>query len=129
MAFAERPRVLAIVFCETIERGSDSISLIRTLGRLTAKVFPAAFESVGFYVILTDGNGNGMIEIEMSDVDDNETTTLVEDKIAFSNPKHAIEMGFVIQDMHFREPAEYLVRVLADGEVIGQRSLYVMSRD
>lgn len=127
------PVGLAMVLCESVERGTDGTrSLFRLVDRVVAKQYPFTLPQLTVYLALTETQPGATYEIAVVEsVTENVLVTL---QVSLPQGPEVTNSSVVEVDLslkpfpiEFSGPGIFIVRFLADDEVIIQRTLEVTS--
>ena len=125
----ERPGaiVLAINICDTIIRDqmTNKVSLIGLFSTIWAPSFPCRHPKMHIYIALTGGHGKYTMEVKLVKAADGSPVMGMEGPVAFQNPLQVAEVNLEWRNVEFKEPGEYVVEVLCDGNPVGRRKFGV----
>ena len=121
------PFVLSINICDSIIRDeiTKKVSLIGLFSIINSNVFPCAHPSMHVYIALTNGHGKYNTEIRFSHLEDGEPIAGMTGELDFKNPLQVLELNICWQNLRFNKSGEYIVQVLCEGEVVGERKFRV----
>jgi hypothetical protein len=122
-----KPFVLSINICDSIIRDevTKKVSLIGLFSIINSNVFPCIHPLLHVYVALTNGHGKYNTEIRFSHMDDREPIAGMTGELDFKNPLQVFELNICWQQLRFSKPGEYIVQVLCEGAVVGERKFRV----
>ena len=121
------PFVLSINICDTIIRDevTKKVSLIGLFSVINSNIFPCIHPSLHVYVALTNGHGKYNTEIRFSHIEDGEPIAGMTGELDFKNPLQVFELNICWQQLRFSKPGEYIVQVLCEDAVVGERKFRV----
>lgn len=123
------PVAIGLTVCEQVivEEKTHNITLVNCFARLKVREVPSGSHRLVVYARLTDGRGEGKIRLELLRPDTLDEVLVQDISAAFSHPLqefHAVFRGSV----PFPIEGRYQVNLLADGELIAQRTFQVFVR-
>jgi hypothetical protein len=78
------------------------------------------------YLALTDGRGRTPLTLRLIDAEEEGPPVFtVEATVDFPDPTQVVEGAFTCQRLQFERPGEYRLQLLAAGELLLERRLYV----
>ena len=128
---APRPMSVAFILCDQVIRDSASgkWSAIGIFDRiLCAGPFPSVQPHIGVYFRITDAEGDYPITIDVGRLTDEgyEVVTRTDNvRIKVKDRMVQADFGINLQGVTFPEPGRYQMRLLANGELIGEWPLNV----
>jgi hypothetical protein len=124
----QRPVAVGLMLCEKIivEEGTRNVTLVSCFSRLRVHQFPSAPHRMAVYVVLTDGQGEGVIDLILNRLDESEELFQQRQPIKFTGPLQEIGMLFRLNQCSFPAPGRYQILLLADGEMVAQKAFTVL---
>ncbi len=121
------PSVLSINICDSIIRdeATKKVSLIGLFNTIRANSFPYTHPQLHVYVALTNGHGKYKTDIRFSNLEDSKPIAGMVGELDFQNPLQVVELNICWQQLHFNKPGDYVVQVLCEGELVGERKFRV----
>lgn len=121
------PFVLSINICDSIIRDevTKKVSLIGLFSIINSNVFPCIHPLMHVYIALTNGHGKYNTEIRFSHLEDGEPIAGMIGELDFKNPLQIIELNICWQQLRFNKSGDYIVQVLCEGAVVGERKFRV----
>jgi hypothetical protein len=126
--FAHPPVAVGLTVCRdvTVERPTQSLTLVRLFSHLAADSFP--YDPGPFYAfaVLTDGYGEGQLELVVTKLDDpmlNASRSKL--LLRFPDPLRRVECIIRVPNCTFPSPGVYLFGLYADGEWLAQTPVHV----
>jgi hypothetical protein len=125
------PTAIGLSLCEQviIEDKTHNVTLVNCFTERTAEKFPS--EPIPFvaFANLTDGLGEGMLEIVVQRLDTLDVVCRKSMRVRFTSPGNTMRLTVRIRDCCFPIPGHYQVSVLADGEFVAQRKMAVWEKE
>ncbi len=122
----QRPAATGLAVCEQVivEEKTHNITLVNCLTRLRVKAVPSEPQRFIVYAWLTDGLGDGQIRLEVVRPDTLDELLTRDLPATFSDPLQEVRVLFR-GSLSFPVEGRYQVRLLADGDIIAQRTVQV----
>lgn len=122
------PSVLSINICDNIIRDeiTKKVSLIGLFSAIRANNFPCTHPSLHVHVALTNGHGKYQTDIRFINLSDDKPIAGMRGSLQFQNPLQVVELNVCWQQLRFEKPGEYVVQVLCDGVLVGERKFIVI---
>jgi hypothetical protein len=122
-----RPRAIDYLICEyfILDERSKNVSLIGCFNRLRLPEFPFAASRFFVFALLTDGLGEGSLELTLTHLGSEEEIFRLETTIRLPNRFTELRVPFPIVECYFPEPGAYLFTLLIDNEIIAERRFEV----
>jgi hypothetical protein len=124
------PLVLGLTLAEKaiVEEGTKNLTLVSTFTTLVVEDFPSLPQRFVLYTVLTEGLGDGTIDLVVRHLDTNDEVYTARMPVHFPDRVPQVRVLFRISRCSFPEPGEHLCTVLLDGEWLAQRRLRVVER-
>ena len=124
------PLALGLTVCEKaiVEEGTKNVTLMSTFTRLVVEEFPSLPQRFALYTVLTEGLGDGTIDLVIRNLDTNEEIFTAQMPIHFPDRVAEVRVLFRIHRCIFPAPGEYLCTLLLGDEWLAQRRLQVAER-
>ena len=87
--------------------------------------FPSGPQSLDVFVALTDGLGNGTIELSVTELATEESIYVQTADLKFSDPLQMVNLCLRVRSLRFNAPGEYLFAISVDGEELTTRRVRV----
>jgi hypothetical protein len=125
------PIVLGLNLCEKVivEEGTRNVSLVSTFEKLTVDGFPSPPQRFALYALLTNGLGDGTIDVVVTRLETDQTTYSHRLAVRFPSPLQDLRLLLRIRECSFPAPGTYQFTLLIDGEWLAQRRLHVVGRE
>ena len=124
-----RPIVSALLLCDLIirEEGTHKASLIGIVRRITAPQFPADLGKLWIYAMLTEGQGNYRLRLDLVRLRDLTVTNELARLDVRMHDRNAVsELRFRLGPVYVEGPGVYELQLVADDRLIGSRSFNVV---
>ena len=123
------PRAQGLTLCDYVmrEEGTRKLSLVGTFGALMVTGFPSESHPFWVFVSLTDGLGEGNMELTITQLSTDEEIFAIRQAIRFPDRFADLEVLFRLDDCSFPEEGPYLFTLLVDDVVVAQRRVPVYS--
>ncbi len=125
------PVTLGLTLCDyvIIEERTKKASLIGSFTGLAASQFPVTAQPFSVFAVLTDGHGDGIMDLVLTRLDTGEEVLAFQSRLHF--PELLAEVRFLIRlrQCSFPAPGTYQFTLLVDGEWVGQRRFRVYQRE
>jgi hypothetical protein len=121
------PVVLDLTPCDyvIVEEGTKKVSVIGSIGKLTATQFPFTPPPFWVHMAFTDAVGDATIDLVIMRLDTLEEVYSRQRQITFSDRLDVFHLMFRIRDFSFETPGVYQVGLYVDREWAAQRRLRV----
>jgi hypothetical protein len=97
--------------------------------RFRARTFPFNPSPFFVFAILTNGMGDGTIELLVTRLDTDEEIYTLSRPVHFADRFIDLRLLFRITDCHFPVPGSYQFTLLVDGQWVAQRRVQVLSTE
>jgi hypothetical protein len=127
----EVPVVIGLACCEQVivEETTRNITLVNCFTRLKVRQFPSAPRRLVVFTALTDGLGQGTLSLVVAALDTLEAILRRQNEIQFSDPLQEVRVIFRLDQVSFPRPGSYQVTLLADGELVAQRTIHLSAME
>src|SRR5437762_9411478 len=128
------PVAQGLHFCRefNVDAGRREISQIGMFSALSAPHFPTGPVRIGFFALLCDGQGEGILKLEVSRLFATESPQWIWRLSRWAkfpeNPLLTVPVMIAAEKLRFPAAGEYLVQLVCDGETIVERVLRVNSK-
>jgi hypothetical protein len=131
LAMVPRPRAIDFLVCDyfILDERTKNVSLIGCFNRLRLPEFPFAASRFYVFALLTDGLGEGLLELTLSHLASEEEIFRLETTIRLPHRFTELRVPFPIVECYFPEPGAYLFTLLIDNEIIGERRFEVALKE
>jgi hypothetical protein len=125
------PVVLGLSICEKVivEEGTRNVTLVSTFTKLVVGEFPSPSQKFAVYTVLTEGEGEGTIDLVVTQLETSEKVFEGSLPVRFTDRLMELRILFRVMTCVFPEPGMYQITLLLDGEWLAQRSLRVVERE
>ena len=125
------PIALGLTLCEKVivEEGTRNVTLMSTFTKLRAWEFPSPPRQFDVYVVLTDGLGDGIIDLVGTRLETDERIYSLSMPVHFPDRRMEVRLRLRINGCSFPEPGRYQFTLLIDGEWIAHRELQVVAAE
>src|SRR5262249_59244754 len=112
------PLVLGLTVCEKaiVEEGTKNVTLMSTFTRIVVEEFPSLPQRFALYTVLTEGLGDGTIDLVIRNLDTNEEIYTAQMSVRFPDRVGEVRVLFRINRCSFPIAGEYLCTLLLDNE-------------
>ncbi|HWG47179.1 MAG TPA: hypothetical protein VN688_30730 [Gemmataceae bacterium] len=123
------PIAINLTVCEQVivEEKTHNITLVNCLTRLRVREIPSEPHRLVVHARLTDGHGESRLRLQLTRLDTLDEISIQEATVKFSHPLQEFRADFRVVTA-FPVEGRYQVTLLADGEMIAQRTLQVFTR-
>jgi hypothetical protein len=127
----KRPVVIGLLCCEQaiVEERTWNITLVNCFTRLKVSQFPSAPQRLVVFTALTDGLGEGTLSVVVAALDTLEAVLTRDKEIQFADPLQEVRVLFRLNQVSFPRPGAYQVTLLADGELVAQRTIHLSAME
>jgi hypothetical protein len=126
-----RPSAIGLTLCDyvIVEEGTKKSSLIRAFTGLRAQGFPWTPRPFCVFATLTDGLGEGVIELTLTRLETDEEVYTIRRSLRFPDRFMEVRAFFRLAECTFPASGAYVFSLLIDGEWVAHRRLRVYSRE
>jgi hypothetical protein len=131
MATIRLPDVIALLFADDIyhDLANGKFSIMGTYSSIIAPVFPWRQPALLVYMAFTDGRGKIPMTLRLVDAGQSRPAIFESNAVMrFSDQAAASEHAFYQDNVVFPEAGEYLLQLLAAGQLLRERRLFVWRR-
>ena len=125
----QKPIANAVLICDKVitEEGTKKKSLIGIFENIGSGKFPCVHYFLSVYVKLTDALGRYKFSLELTSLETGTVLNKAEipKEIDMPDPLRTHELVFNMGGLKFPSPGKYEFRVLANGEIFGQKTFLV----
>jgi hypothetical protein len=127
MPIIQRPGALGIMLCDQVlfEQGTQKPTLVGVFTGIGVTEFPSAPQRFDFFAALTDGLGQGDIDLVVDRLDPEERIAHHSLELSFPDPLHVINLRFRFRELSFPAAGSYVFALQVDGDEIAQRRVQV----
>jgi len=124
------PVVLGLTVCEKaiIEEGTKNVTLVNAFTRLVVEEFPSLPQRFSVYTVLTEGLGDAIILLTVTNLETDEEVDRIERRFHFPNRLAEVRLLFRIRECSFPVEGTYQITLSIDGEWLSERRLQVRER-
>ena len=122
------PSVLSINICDAIIRDETTkkVSLIGLFNTINANSLPCTHPQMHVHVALTNGHGKYKTEVRFVSMKTERPIAGMVGDLEFPSPLHVVEINARWQGLRFEEAGVYLVQVLCNDDIVGDRKFRVV---
>jgi hypothetical protein len=126
-----RPIALGLTICEKaiVEERTRNLTLVSCFTKLIVEDFPSPPQRFALFAVLTDGLGNGKIDLVVTRVDNDREVYNLQYPVYFRNRREELRLVLRINQCSFPEPGKYQITLFVDGDWIAHRELNVVERE
>jgi len=126
---AQRPRTIGVYLCKKIEvdPAKGEMSLVGVFQAMTFDRFPSPIQRFTIYAMLYDGLGEGVIEVRIIRMDNEQELYRHERWARFAGQGIQYQHEVKVTRCVFPTPGRYGVILRFDGEIIDSRILEIFS--
>jgi hypothetical protein len=123
----QRPVAIGVLLCEQviIEETTRNYTPVNCFGRRVLGQFPSEPFPFVVLALLTDGLGDGSLEVVIHRLDNLEEIFRASEPCRFPTPLHVLRCTVRIRNCSFPVPGYYQVSLMADHELVAQRRLLI----
>lgn len=112
------PTVLGVTLCEKVivEEGTRTVTLVSCFTKLAVEAFPSPPQQSSVFATLTDGLGNGTIEVVATRLETDEVIRSRRIAIQFPERLTVVRLMAQMSGFSFPAPGRYQFSILMDGE-------------
>jgi hypothetical protein len=127
MPIIQRPGVLGIILCDQVlfEQGTQKPTLVGVFTGIGATGFPTVPQRFDLYAALTDGLGQGAVDLVVDRLEPEERIWNQRMELSFPDPLRVINLRFRFRQLSFPAPGSYVFALQVGGEEIAQRRVQV----
>jgi hypothetical protein len=127
MPIIQRPGVLGIMLCDQVlfEQGTQKPTLVGVFTGIAATSFPSVPQRFDLFAALTDGLGQGAVDLAITRLETDEEIAAQSMELTFPDPLHVINLRFRFRELSFPAPGSYVFALLVNGDEIAQRRVQV----
>ncbi len=121
------PVVIGLTLCDLVirEERTRKTSTVGAFTGLGMPAFPGVAAPFSVLAVLTDGVGEGTIQLEITRLDTGEDIHAFEGRVVFPDVLAEVTYHLRLRSCMFPEPGLYQLTLLVDGEWVAQRRLRV----
>jgi hypothetical protein len=125
------PSAIGLTLCDYVilEEGTRKISLVGSFTGLQVLGFPSVPQRFSVFAVLTDGMGDGTIELAVTQLETDQEIYSVRRSVHFPDRFMEVRVLFRVGQCSFPVPGTYLFTLLVDGDWIAHRRLRVYSSE
>lgn len=126
-----KPIALGLFLCEKVifEEGTKNVTLVSLFTSLNVDRFPFQPQKFALFAALTDGLGDGIIEVVVTRLETDERIYMRQYPVHFPDRRVEVRTVFRINECPFPAAGRYQFTLLLDGEWLAQRDLQVTTRN
>src|SRR5438874_1327412 len=123
MPIIQRPGALGIMLCDQVlfEQGTQKPTLVGVFTGIAATGFPSVPQRFDLFAALTDGLGQGAVDLVVDRLEPEERITAHSLELSFPNPLHVVNLRFRFRELSFPAAGPYIFALQVDGDEIAQR--------
>jgi hypothetical protein len=127
MPQGHRPLCLAIIICNEVieDKRSNNKTLVSLFSRIGTKSIPCVHPRMFVMASLTDGHGTVPLVFRIVHLATQEHVVELRAEASFASPMDVSDVVLEFRNLPLKKEGSYAVEVLADGELLGMRRLYV----
>src|SRR5947209_299051 len=112
------PLVLGLTLCEKVivEEGTKNVTLVSTFTTTVVEEFPSLPQRFALYMALTEGLGDGIIDLVVRHLETNEEIYSNRLQVQFPDRVVEVRVLFRVNRCIFPLPGEYQLTLFLDGE-------------
>ncbi len=132
MARLVLPRVQAMMVCDEVDKSAQEHGVYHLTGVRHALALPSfpATRSMRVFLHMSGHQGEALCHIEVFQMITDATIFQTKTKtVAFQGPTAVVPVGFRLRDCVFPAKGVYIVEILADNKVVGERRLLVRDEE
>ncbi len=125
------PVAIGLFLCEKVivEEGTHNITLVNTFNKRVVDEIPWTPTDFILYALLTDGLGEGDLNVAIYRLDDMEEIHEQSTKFRFKNPLHELRCWVTIRNCTFPEEGHYQAALFFAGQQIAQRRFLIQKQE
>lgn len=127
MPIIQRPAALGLMLCDQVlfEHNTQKPTLVGIFTGIAVDGFPSGPQRFDLFAALTDGIGEGVIDLVVYGIDGDQQLHAQSMELAFPDPFQIINLRFRFRQLSFPAGGAYLFTLLVEGEEIAHRRLQV----
>jgi hypothetical protein len=127
---AQPPNAVALHVCEQViyEAGTNNYTIVNGFSQRFVNSFPALPFPFDVFAVLTDGQGEMLLELIIERPDNLEEIYRRQGTLELAHPLQERRCHVRVRSCTFPVPGAYQITLLVDGEPIANRRLYVLRR-
>jgi hypothetical protein len=121
------PIAVGLMLCEhvVVEEGTRHISMINTFARWKVGPFPSTPRPFYFVATMVDGEGNGTIELAVTQEDDADSVYEARHSVRFPDRLKETRAIFRVNNCSFPAAGLYYATLSVDGEWVAQKRFQI----
>jgi hypothetical protein len=125
------PTAIGLTLCEKVivEEGTQSTTFVSTFVELLADEFPFRPERFALAAVLTGGQGDGVVELAIAQLETLEEAYSLRQPLHFPDRPAELPVAFHIRDCSFPAPGPYEAVLLVDGDRVARRTVSVVQQE
>jgi uncharacterized protein DUF6941 len=125
------PTAVGLTLCEKIivEERTRNTTFVSTFTKLLAEEFPSQPERFALAAVLTGGQGSGIVDLVIAQLDTLEEAYSLRRQLHFPDRLVEVQVVFHLRDCSFPAPGLYEVILLVDGDWVARRKFSVERRE
>jgi len=125
------PIALSLVLCEKVivEDKTKNHSLINTFTKLRVPQFPSPLQQFAVYTALTDGFGEGIMDLVVTLVEMDEVIYSYRNRLRFPDRLMEVQALIHVSKCSYPVAGQYLFTLLIDGVWVAHRRLEVVLKE
>lgn len=125
------PIVHGLTLCEKviIEEATRNVTLVNCFTKLAVERFPSPPRQFALHAVLTEGAGEGRIELVITRLDADEVVFRRQVSVQFGDRLGAVRVIFRVGGFSFPAGGRYQFTLLVDGDWLTQMTLRVVARE
>ena len=127
--YGEPPVLIALLVCDhvIVERETNKHSLIGTFNCFRFPRFPATTPSFSVYICFTNARGEYDIKLDVINLALDAPIATATTHLSLKDPLSDVELALRFPHVNFPHPGRYEFRLYANGHILGQRTVNVLS--
>jgi hypothetical protein len=124
------PIALGLTLCEKVivEERTRNLTLVSTFTKLFADEFPFPPERFAFAAVLTGGQGEGTVDLVITQLETDEETYSLQRQLRFPGRLGEVQVVFHLRDCSFPAPGTYDATLFVDGDPVARRKFSIEER-
>ena len=125
----QKPHAISLMLCDRVvfEQGSQKPFLLGIFTGMAVEGFPSGPQTLDVFAALTDGLGDGTIQLSVTELATDEEIYVQTAELRFPDPLRVVNLCLRVRSLWFAVPGEYLFTLSVDGEEIATRRVRVYS--
>jgi len=122
-----RPKCLALILCDLCiqDRKTKNKTLVGLFNGIVVAGIPAVFPRMTIVFTLVDGRGKVPVNVTIRDLSSDQKIFDAPGTAEFKDPLGELDVVIELRNVPFRRLGEYVVEVVAAGELLGSRRFSV----